>query len=67
MKPIFIQLTSKESGKKFKGNICLLQRYGDKKDGGGFVIGWNNNGGIDVIESEKQIDDLIKEALKKSI
>lgn len=65
MKPIFIELTYVE-GKKFKGNICLLQRYSPINEVRCYVVGWNNNGGFEVLESYEEVTKLIEEALSKN-
>lgn len=56
MKAMFIELTDKR-GVKFIGNINLLQSIFKSTEGGSLVVGWNNNGGINVKES---FDDICK-------
>lgn len=59
---IFIELTAKNSGKKFIGNVANLQRIIDGGSDGCMVIGWNNNGGVDVVESYQEIKAKIKKS-----
>jgi hypothetical protein len=54
----FIELT--QNGKKFSGNINLLQRVIDNGSGAKTtVIGWNNNGGFEVDENYQTVVGLI--------
>ena len=50
----FIELTN-QNGKKFIGNINLLQRVDKRDNGNAYVVGWNNNGGFDVKESYEEV------------
>lgn len=64
MKHIFIELTM-TNGKKFIGNLSLLQRVShDERTGKAYVTGWNNNGGFEVNETYEQVIELIKQAQK---
>ena len=46
----FIELTT-EDGKKFIGNVHLLQRVFITREGKVGVVGWNNNGYFEIKES----------------
>ena len=59
----FIELTTLE-GKKFIGNVNLLQRV-IATEKGAYVVGWNNNGGFDVKESYEEIIEKINANLAK--
>lgn len=59
----FIELTTLE-GKKFIGNVNLLQRV-IATEKGSYVVGWNNNGGFDVKESYEDIIEKINANLAK--
>jgi uncharacterized protein YlzI (FlbEa/FlbD family) len=59
----FIELTS-FNGKKFIGNVNLLQAV-YCQDKGAYVVGWNNNGGFEVKESYEEIIEKINANLAK--
>jgi len=50
----FIELTGKD-GKKFIGNINLLQSVFTTKEGITAVVGWNNNGWMEVKEDYETV------------
>ena len=55
----FIELT--QNGKKFMGNINLLQRVIDNGKGRrATIVGWTNNGSFDVDEDYQTVINLIK-------
>jgi len=58
----FIELTEL-NGKKFIGNINLLQRVFTTSNGKTGVVGWNNNGYFEVEESYEEVIDKIKARL----
>ena len=55
----FIELTT-EDGKKFIGNVHLLQRVFVTKEGKTGVVGWNNNGYFEIKESYEEVISKIK-------
>ena len=55
----FIELTT-EDGKKFIGNVHLLQRVFVTKEGKTGVVGWNNNGFFEIKESYEEVISKIK-------
>jgi len=55
----FIELTT-EDGKKFIGNVHLLQRVFVTKEGKTGVVGWNNNGFFEVKESYEEVINKLK-------
>lgn len=55
----FIELTT-ENGKKFIGNVHLLQRVFVTTDGKTGVVGWNNNGFFEVKESYEEVINKLK-------
>ena len=55
----FIELTT-EDGKKFIGNVHLLQRVFVTTDGKTGVVGWNNNGFFEVKESYEEVINKLK-------
>jgi uncharacterized protein YlzI (FlbEa/FlbD family) len=59
----FIELTN-YNGKKFIGNVNLLQAV-YCQDKGAYVVGWNNNGGFEVKESYEEIIEKINANLAK--
>ena len=55
----FIELTT-EDGKKFIGNVHLLQRVFTTDKGKTAVVGWNNNGYFEIKESYEEVISKIK-------
>ena len=55
---IFIELTTLD-GKKFSGNVNLLQRVFVTSEGKTAVVGWNNNGFFEVKESYAEVIEKI--------
>ena len=55
----FIELTT-ENGKKFIGNVHLLQRVFVTTDGKTAVVGWNNNGYFEIKESYEEVISKLK-------
>ena len=55
----FIELTG-EDGKKFIGNVHLLQTVFITKEGKTGVVGWNNNGFFEVKESYEEVINKLK-------
>jgi len=56
----FIELTT-EDGKKFIGNINLLQRVFITREGKVGVVGWNNNGFFEIKETYEEVLNKLKE------
>jgi hypothetical protein len=50
----FIELTNTD-GSKFIGNINLLQRVCRTSEGITYIIGWSNNGVIEVKETYEEV------------
>lgn len=50
----FIELTY-INGKKFIGNVALLQQVFVSSEGKTCVVGWNNNGWIEVEETYEEV------------
>lgn len=50
----FIELTM-EDNSKFIGNVALLKRVFTDKDGKTCIVGWSNNGAIEVKESYEAV------------
>jgi uncharacterized protein YlzI (FlbEa/FlbD family) len=61
---IFIELTTLD-GKKFIGNVNLLQKVFVTKEGKTAVVGWNNNGFFEVKESYEEVIEKINARLSK--
>ena len=55
----FIELTT-EDGKKFIGNVHLLQRVFTTDKGKTAVVGWNNNGYFEIKESYEEVINKLK-------
>jgi uncharacterized protein YlzI (FlbEa/FlbD family) len=56
----FIELTY-EDGKKFIGNVHLLQRVFVTDKGKTGVVGWNNNGYFEIKESYEEVINKLKQ------
>jgi len=56
----FIELTM-EDGKKFIGNVHLLQRVFITTEGKTAVVGWNNNGYFEIKESYEEVINKLKQ------
>jgi len=61
---IFIELTTLD-GKKFIGNVNLLQQVFVTREGKTAVVGWNNNGFFEVKESYEEVIEKINARLAK--
>jgi len=57
----FIELTTEHDGKKFIGNVHLLQRVFITKEGKVGVVGWNNNGYFEIKESYEEVINKLKQ------
>jgi hypothetical protein len=58
---MFIELTTREG--KFIGNINLLQRVFIDTTGKTCVVGWNNNGCFQILESYEEVIEKINNKL----
>lgn len=56
---MFIELTILKGQGKFIGNVNLLQGVGVNSNGDTYVIGWNNNGGFEVVEDYEEVIEKI--------
>jgi uncharacterized protein YlzI (FlbEa/FlbD family) len=56
----FIELTTQD-GKKFIGNVHLLQRVFITTEGKTAVVGWNNNGYFEIKESYEEVINKLKQ------
>jgi hypothetical protein len=61
----FIELTEDGTGKKFIGNINLLQRVFTTREGKTGVVGWNNNGFFEVKETYEEVIEKINARLAR--
>lgn len=59
----FIELTEDGTGKKFIGNINLLQRVFITREGKTGVVGWNNNGYFEVKETYEEVIEKVNARL----
>lgn len=55
---MFIELSTKQNG-KFIGNLNQLQRVFTNKEGVVCVVGWNNNGYIEIEETYEEVIEKI--------
>jgi hypothetical protein len=59
----YIELTSSRSGKKFIANVSKANRFldekGDKSNENCYISGLTNNGGFYIIETYKEVCDLL--------
>jgi hypothetical protein len=58
---MFIELTTREG--KFIGNINLLKRVFIDTKGQTCVVGWNNNGYFEILESYEEVIEKINNKL----
>ena len=63
---MFIKLTSYATGKEFMGNVNLLQRVFVTAEGRSAIVGWQNNGYFEVVESYDEIMTKIENAISYS-
>jgi hypothetical protein len=61
---IFIELSTKENG-KFIGNVNELKRVFVNKEDKTCVVGWNNNGFIEIEETYEEVINKIDARLAK--
>jgi uncharacterized protein YlzI (FlbEa/FlbD family) len=61
----FIELTEKDTGNKFIGNVDLLQRVFINRNGDTCVVGWNNNGYFEVKETYDEVVEKINNRMFK--
>jgi len=61
----FIELTEKDTGDKFIGNVELLQRVFIGSNGNTCVVGWNNNGYFEVKETYDEVINKINNRMFK--
>jgi hypothetical protein len=61
---MFIELTTREG--KFIGNINLLKRVFIDTKGQTCVVGWNNNGYFEILESYEEVIEKINNKLSKT-
>jgi hypothetical protein len=61
----FIELTEKNSGNVFIGNVELLQGVFINREGHTCVVGWNNNGSIEVNETYDEVIEKINNRMFK--
>lgn len=62
---MFIELTS--NGKKFIGNVNLLQRVFLNDTGKTCVVGWNNNGYFEVDETYEEVIEKLDNRMFKTL
>ena len=63
---MFIKLTSYATGLKITGNVNLLQRVFVTAEGRSAIVGWQNNGYFEVVESYDEITTKIENAISYS-